>query len=87
MSNAILDSEEGQKLVMGERKFLHDVSNQLVVAQGMGGFILKALKNHADTSEKELERMEKSLTAIKNIAEMVQNRRKLLHELSTDKQT
>ena len=86
MSSEILESEAGQNLVKGERKFLHDISNQLVVAQGMGGFILKALKKREDSSEKEIERMEKSLNAIKNMVEMVQSRRQILHELSSDKQ-
>ena len=30
--------------INGERTFLHDVSNQLVIAQGMGSFVLKHLK-------------------------------------------
>ena len=32
------------EIVMAERKFLHDLSNQLVVAQGMGNFVNKFLR-------------------------------------------
>lgn len=86
MSKEILETEAGQELIMGERTFLHDISNQLVVAQGMGGFVLKSLQKRDDISEKELERMEKTLISVKNMVKMVQERRQHLHSLSADKE-
>ncbi len=67
-----------QGLIVGEKKVLHDISNQLVVVQGMSGFVLKAIKKGQAVGEKEQERMEKVLTAVKNIADMVQSRRDYL---------
>ena len=54
--------------ILKERTFLHDISNQLVIAQGMGVFVLKTIQ--AQVSEKnlpeskELVRMEKTMKAI-----------------------
>jgi hypothetical protein len=81
-----LSPEEFQDIVMGERKFLHDVSNQLLVAQGMSSFLKKSFSKNPDmVGEKEVERLEKVIIAVKKIVEMVQERRERLHEVSDDK--
>ena len=41
-----------EEMALGERKFLHDISNQLVVAQGMSSFLSKALKENDTVGEK-----------------------------------
>lgn len=76
------------QLIMGERKSLHDISNQLVVAQGMSSFVLKALKKFQEEGNevsKEIERMDKNLKAIQKITAIVQERRALLHSHGQDK--
>ena len=67
-----------------ERQFLHDISNQLVIAQGMGSFVLSALENTADCEEKVLKRMEKSVKAIEKMITMVKDRREFLKQSQTD---
>ena len=42
-----------------ERKFLHEISNHIVVAHGMATFALRAIKENPNVSEKEVERLEK----------------------------
>ena len=77
-----------QELIMGERKSLHDISNQLVVAQGMASFVLKAAKKRQEDGEdvgKDIDRLEKTLRAVSKITEIVQERRQLLHSHSEDK--
>ncbi|MFT6173304.1 MAG: hypothetical protein ACJAQY_003310 [Bacteriovoracaceae bacterium] len=67
----------------GERKFLHDISNQLLVAHGMGNYVNKALKEVFDEDSKERQRSEKAMMAINKIIEMVKERREVVQE-STD---
>lgn len=82
------ESKEYQELVLGERKSLHDISNQLVVAQGMASFVMKAIKKKVEAGEeftKEMERLEKVLASVGKITTIVQERRELLHSMSEDK--
>jgi hypothetical protein len=73
--------EKINDLILKERKFLHDISNQLVVAQGMGHMVLKNLKGVENLTEKELVRMEKTVKAVENIVSMVKEQRNLLHKI------
>ena len=61
--------------ILDERTFLHDVSNQLVIVQGMGDFILSHLKKVSEPESKEVIRMEKVMKASKKIVDMVIERR------------
>ncbi len=70
------------ELVAEERKFLHDISNNLLVAQGMGSFLEKALKKNEGVGEKEIQRIEKVNKAVKELGERLQARRERLHSLS-----
>ena len=82
------ETKEFQELVFGERKSLHDISNQLVVAQGMASFVLKAIKKKGDEGAeftKEIERLEKVLASVGKITSIVQERREFLHSMSEDK--
>ena len=73
-----------EEVALTERKFLHDMSNHLVVAQGMGNIALKNLKQDDELSidPKVLERLEKSLKAVDKIIVLVKERRQVLHSLS-----
>ena len=79
MSNADMTVED---MAMGERKFLHDISNQLVIAQGMSSFLKKALDKNENVSEKERERMLKIEKSVKELITLVKERRALLHSLT-----
>lgn len=70
--------------IMDERKFLHELSNQLVVAQGMGSFVSRALVVGEVISEKEIERMQKTIGALERMIHMVRDRRETLHNLSQE---
>ena len=61
-----------------ERKFLHDISNHIVVAHGMATFALRAIKDNPSVGEKEIERLEKSLEAINKMTELLRERRSVL---------
>jgi len=71
-----------EELVHGERKFLHDISNYLVVAQGMSSFLQKALLQNDGVGEKEKERLEKVVNSVKKICEAVKERREHLHSIN-----
>lgn len=71
-----------EEMALAERKFLHDISNQLVVAQGMGSFLSKALSKNDSVGDKEKERIEKVMKSVKSMVEMVKSRREILHSLS-----
>jgi hypothetical protein len=72
-----------EQLALGERKFLHDISNQMVVAQGMGSIALKNIKaSEAEVDPKIIERLEKSNKAISKMIELIKARRTTLHTVS-----
>lgn len=71
-----------EELALGERKFLHDISNHIVVAHGMSSFVLKALKSNNPIEPKDIERLEKSIEAINKMTEILKERRSLLHSIS-----
>ena len=72
-------SEEILKDVTAEeRKFLHDISNHIVVAHGMATFALRAIKENPSVGEKEVERLEKSIDAINKMTELLRERRSVL---------
>jgi len=73
-------------LIMGERKFLHDISNQLVIAQGMGSFVLSALEREKanDPESKELIRIKKTVAAVDKMITMVRERRDVVKGMMGD---
>lgn len=77
-----MSEEELKALALEERAFLHDMSNHIVVAHGMATFALKVLKTNPNVEVKEMERLEKSISAINKMTELIQVRRQLLHERS-----
>lgn len=71
-----------EELALEERKFLHDLSNHIVVAQGMTNIVLKALREIEGLDEKILTKQEKALKAVNAQVKMVKERRTKLHERS-----
>jgi cob(I)alamin adenosyltransferase len=71
-----------EELALGERKFLHDIANHLVVAQGMSSFVMKAVKENRPLEEKDVERLQKTIDAIKKMTEQLKERRAILHSVS-----
>lgn len=79
------------ELVMGERKFLHDIANYLVVAQGMASLVQKNISKPDEASgqylvsDKDRERFTKVIDSISKITEALKARRSILHSVSEDK--
>jgi hypothetical protein len=71
-----------EELALGERKFLHDIANHIVVAHGMSSFVLKALKANKPIEEKDIDRMERAIEAINKMTAQLKERRTLLHSVS-----
>ncbi len=81
--------EENQRAVMTveemaleERKFLHELSNLLVVAHGMSSFVQQSLSDNPDAKSGDLEKMDKVIDSISKINRLVKNRRTVLHSVS-----
>ena len=77
-------AETVKEMALEERKFLHDLSNQLVVAQGMGNIALKKIitedENQIDSNV--LEKLEKSMKAVDKMIVLLKERRTTLHSVS-----
>lgn len=73
-----------EELALGEREFLHDISNHIVVAQGMANSALRALQEakleNLDPSV--IDKLEKSVKAINKMITQVKERRTKLHSIS-----
>jgi cob(I)alamin adenosyltransferase len=77
-----MSEEKILELVTEERKFLHDISNHIVVAAGMVNFAHRVLKTNPTVEAKEIERLEKAMDAIAKMTEKLKERRELLHSHS-----
>lgn len=71
-------NEELIHYIKEERVFLHDLSNQLVIAQGMGAFVQKLLAVEKAADSKEVLKMGKTMKAIDSMIEMIQKRRETI---------
>lgn len=76
------NNEVIKELALEERKFLHDISNHIVVAHGMSTFVLRTLKEGLPGTAKEVDRLEKALDAITQMSDLLKQRRELLHSRS-----
>ena len=56
-------------------EFIHDISNQVVVAQGGVGFVFSRLKKKNKFEGDELESMQKIITAIEQITKLLQEQK------------
>lgn len=72
------------EVIKEEKKFLHDVSNHLLVAQGMGSFIDNVISEKFEEDTKEAQRSKKVMAALDKIIVLVKDRRDKLHEVSSD---
>jgi hypothetical protein len=54
-----------------EIEFLHDISNQIVIARGGAGFVFSRLKKKNKVEDDDLESIEKVITAIEKIIELI----------------
>ncbi len=61
--------------VKAERDFLHDLSNHLTIAHGMGGFVLSALEKSVGPEDKQYIRMKKSADAVQEMVNIINKRR------------
>jgi hypothetical protein len=77
-----MSEEKIKELVADERKFLHDLSNHIVVASGMLNFAHRVLKENPTVETKEIERLVKSMDAIAKMTELLKARREVLHSMS-----
>ncbi len=77
-----MDNLSVEELALEERKFLHDLSNHIVVAQGMTNIALKLLGEVEGVDPAILEKQEKALKAMNNQVRMIKERRTLLHQRS-----
>lgn len=75
-----MDVEE----ILKEREFLHDISNQLLIAQGMGSFVLDQIQEREPEDSKERIRMEKAMKAVDKIVKMLISRREYIKSLPSN---
>lgn len=71
-----------EELALGERKFLHDIANHIVVAHGMSSFVLRAIKEKRPLEEKDIDRLERAIDAINKMTAALKERRVLLHSIT-----
>ena len=64
-----------EEQIASERSFLHDISNQLVIVQGMASLALNDIKKNATTESQEVRRLDKAMGAVEKIIDLVKSRR------------
>ncbi len=70
------------EMALEERKFLHDISNHMSIAQGMVNIVLKRMKEADSMDPSLIEKQEKALKALLEQAQLMKKRRALLHARS-----
>ena len=73
-----------EELVLSERKFLHDIANDILVAHGMITLAQKVLADNKIIDQKEIEKLEKAIMAINKMTSSLKERRSYLHEISRE---
>jgi predicted transcriptional regulator len=68
-----------EELALGERKFLHDIANHIVVAHGMATLAHKAFKETGAAGLKDIDRLERAIEAISKMTIALKERRAFLH--------
>lgn len=61
-----------------ERKFLHDMANQITILQGMHSLIASDLEEKLTDRIKINERMQKANTSINKMTDLLKNRRNII---------
>lgn len=70
--------EKVEQLVKENRKFLHDISNKVLIGSGLGSHVLNALKSGKAIDEKMVDKLNRAINAVNLIAEMIKNHRSYL---------
>jgi isopentenyl phosphate kinase len=68
-----------EELAHGERKFLHDIANHIVVAHGMSSFVHRTLVENKAIEAKDIDRLERAIEAINKMTALLKERRTFLH--------
>ncbi len=76
------DMEELKKLIMNERKFIHDISNKILIVDGLATILHNHFKGQENFTEQLSGRFTKILDSMRIMATMVTERRQSLHALS-----
>jgi hypothetical protein len=71
-------NNEIAEVIRGERDFLHDIANQIVVAQGMGSLALKSLQKIENFDVKIIEKLQKTVKATDEMMVLLKKRREYL---------
>ena len=69
-------------LIREERDFLHELSNQLVIAQGMVNIAMTKLKKEEGLDPAILDKQQKAADAIRKQATLIKERRNILYKRS-----
>ncbi|MBF0207960.1 MAG: hypothetical protein HQK53_13860 [Oligoflexia bacterium] len=70
-----------EQLVKEGRRFLHDISNKVLIGSGLGSHVLASLKKGKEADEKMLDKLERSMNALNLIADMIKEHRSYLISL------
>jgi hypothetical protein len=63
-----------------ERKFIHDISSPITVACGMVEAVLDSVKQVANSDNPDVKRLEKALTALNRVSDLIRDRRDQIRE-------
>ncbi|MBF0297716.1 MAG: hypothetical protein HQK51_03295 [Oligoflexia bacterium] len=73
-----------ESLVKEGRKFLHDISNKVLISSGLGSHVLSAVKKGKPIDEKMVDKLERSMNALNLIADMIREYRSYLIALAEE---
>lgn len=65
-------------MVIEERKFLHDISNKLLIASSFAEFVNRYLQKLPEADEKIKQKQEKSFNAMKDMVEAVKSHKQMI---------
>lgn len=71
-----------EEMALEERKFLHELSNLLVVAHGMSTFVQQSLVEDPNSKTGDIEKINKVVDSIGKINRLVKSRRTVLHSVT-----
>lgn len=71
-----------EEMALEERKFLHELSNFLVVAHGMSSFVQQSLAENPNSNMGDIEKINKVVDSLGKINRLVKSRRAVLHSVS-----
>ena len=76
--------EQFSEAMVKQREFLHDLSNQILIAHGMASSALVLLNKEANVDPKIIERLEKSIKASDKIVSSLTKQRELVIQSQQD---